>query len=291
MAKPIRNMGASVRARLLAISKERNQPFELVLTRYVLERLLYRLTQTKHRERFVLKGAMLITTWFDDPHRPTRDVDLLGFGDPNPEAMIAIFREIAGVAIDDGVEFDATSVRTEQIREDLEYGGLRIRIDATVSGARIGAVIDIGFGDAVEPGLEEAEIPSLLDQPPPRLRSYARETVIAEKFHAMVLFGRANSRLKDYYDIWVLSQAFKFDGDRLSRAIAATFERRKTPIPTDIPDALTPDFAQDAAKQQHWNALLRDAAAKPGSLEVVVAALERFLIPHANRARVLGKSE
>jgi predicted nucleotidyltransferase component of viral defense system len=278
-------MGASVRARLLVIAKERNQSFELILTRYVLERLLYRLTQTPHRDRFVLKGAMLVTTWFDDPHRPTRDVDMLGFGDPSPDAMIATFREICAVEIEDGVEFDPASVRTEPIREELEYGGLRIRVDAKLGGARIGAVIDIGFGDAVEPGLEETEIPSLLDQPPLRLRSYARETVIAEKFHAMVLYGRANSRLKDYYDIWALSKTYEFADDRLARAIAATFARRKTALPIETPEALTPQFAQDPARQQQWGALLNDVALRPGALELVVAELAAVLLPHVQRAR------
>lgn len=285
MAKSVRNMGASVRARLLAISKERNQPFELILTRYVLERLLYRLSQSKHRNRFVLKGAMLVTTWFQDPHRPTRDADLLGFGDPDPEAMIGTFREICAVKIDDGVEFDPASIRSEPIREEQEYGGLRIRIDAKVSSARIGAVVDIGFGDAVEPGLEETEIPTLLDQPSLRLRTYARETVIAEKFHAMVLYGHANSRLKDYYDIWVLSQAYEIEGDRLERALAATFARRKTALPTGTPDALTPTFARDPARQKQWEAFVDDVAAKPGSLEVVIAELAALLLPHVERAR------
>jgi predicted nucleotidyltransferase component of viral defense system len=285
MAKPIRNMGASVRARLLALAKERDQPFQLLLTRYVLERLLYRLTQTAHRDRFALKGAMLVTTWFEDPHRPTRDVDLLGFGDPDPDTMIAVFREVCGIAVDDGVEFDSAELRVDQIREDLTYGGLRIRTVATIGGARINVVIDVGFGDAVEPGLEEMELPVLLDQLAPRLRAYARETVIAEKFQAMVMLGRANSRLKDFYDIWVLSRTYDFTGDRLARAMAATFERRKTDLPTDTPDGLTTAFAEDPVKRQQWEALLRDVSGQAGSLEDVVRDLAQFLMPHAERAR------
>lgn len=288
MAKPIRNMGASVRARLLALAKERNQPFQLLLTRYVLERLLHRLTQTPHHRRFALKGAMLVTTWFDNPHRPTRDMDFLGFGDPDPEAMVSVFREVCGVTADDGVEFDLGALRVDRIREELEYGGLRLRTVATVAGARINVVIDVGFGDAVEPGLEEIELPVLLDQPIPRLQAYARETVIAEKFQAMVVLGLANSRLKDFYDIWVLSRSYDFEGERLARAMTATFARRRTLLPTTLPEALTSGFAQDPIKRQQWQALLRDVSGQAGSLDDVVRDLAAFLMPHVERARTPG---
>jgi len=204
MPKPLRNIGASIRARLQNLAKERHQQFDLLLTRYALERLLYRLSRTKHRDRFVLKGAMLMTTWFDDPHRPTRDLDLLGYGEPDPEAMLGVFREICAVEADDGIAFDVAGLEIDRIREELDYGGLRIKTTATVSGARVRVVIDIGFGDAVEPGLTEVELPVLLDLPSPRLRAYPRETVIAEKFQAMVALGRANSRMKDFYDVWLL---------------------------------------------------------------------------------------
>lgn len=284
MAKPIRNMGASVRARLLAIAKQRDQPLELLLTRYVLERLLWRLAQTAHRRRFALKGALLMTTWFDDPHRPTRDLDLLGFGELNPEAIVDIFREVCGVAAEDGVAFDLKSLRVETIREELEYGGLRLRTLAKVGGARVNVVVDVGFGDAIEPGLEDVEIPVLLDLPAPRLRSYARETVIAEKFQAMVMLGRANSRLKDFYDIWVLSRRYEFSSDRLARAIAATFARRKTEIPQDLPDALTSAFASDPMKRQQWDAFRRDLSEESLELAEVVGDLAAFLMPHAARA-------
>lgn len=286
-----RNIGASVRARLLAIAKERNQPFELLLTRYVLERLLYRLSTTPHRERFVLKGAMLLTTWVADPFRATRDIDLLGFGDADPDAMLTVFKEICAVQADDGVVFDIDALALDQIREELEYGGLRIKTNATIGGARVRVVIDIGFGDAVAPAIDETELPVLLDLPRPRLRSYPRETVIAEKFHAMVLLGRANSRMKDLYDIWVLSRAYEFEGDSLARAIAATFERRKTAIPAEAPDALTRAFAEDPAKQKQWDAFVASIEAQPGSLAEVIDALSTFLAPHTKAALSLsGKS-
>jgi predicted nucleotidyltransferase component of viral defense system len=288
MAKPIRNMGASVRARLLAIAKQRDQPLELFLTRYVLERLLWRLSQIEHRSRFALKGALLVTTWFDDPHRPTRDLDLLGFGEPSAQAITDIFREVCNVAAEDGIEFDLKTLRVEPIREEVEYGGLRLRTVATVGGARVNVVVDVGFGDATEPGLEEVEIPVLLDLPAPRLRSYARETVIAEKFQAMVMLGRANGRFKDFYDIWMLSRRYAFSGDRLARAIAATFARRKTEIPQEVPDALTEAFATDPTKRQQWDAFRRDLAEQRLELAQIVGDLAAFLMPHAVRAKELG---
>jgi predicted nucleotidyltransferase component of viral defense system len=289
MPKQIRDVGASVRARLLNIAKARRQPFDLLLTRYVLERLLYRLTTTKHRDRFVLKGAMLMTTWFDDPHRPTRDVDLSGAGDPDPQAMLEIFREICAVAADDGVVFDIAGLKVDKIREEQEYGGLRIKTTATIGQARIPVVVDIGFGDAIEPGAEETELPVLLDLPAPRLRVYPRETVIAEKFQAMVMLGRANSRMKDLYDIWRLSRAYEFTGDGLPRAIAATFKRRKTEIPAEPPDALTRAFAEDPAKIQQWNSFIENVAVQPGDLATVIDDLAAFLMPQAAAARASGE--
>jgi len=171
MAKAARDIGASVRARLLNLARERGQVFDLLLTRYALERLLYRLSISDHRNRFVLKGAILVTTWFDDPHRPTRDLDLLGFGESSSNAMLAIWKDICDTALDDGIVFDGSALRSAPIREELEYGGIRLRTTATLAGARIFVTVDIGFGDAVEPGVEEINLPVLLDLPTPRLRA------------------------------------------------------------------------------------------------------------------------
>jgi predicted nucleotidyltransferase component of viral defense system len=285
MPEPKRNMGASVRARLLNLAKERNQPHELLLTRYALERLLYRLSTTNHRDRFVLKGAMLMTTWFEVPFRPTRDLDLLGFGDPDPQAMLAVFREICALEIDDGVVFDVAGLAVDLIREELEYGGLRIKTNATIGGARLRVVIDIGFGDAIEPGIAELKLSVLLDQPAPHLRAYPRETVIAEKFQALVALGRANSRMKDLYDIWLLSRAYEFTSDGLARAIAATFARRRTPVPVDRPYGLTRAFADDPAKQQQWTSFAESIGAELPPLADVIEDLAVFLMPRATAAR------
>lgn len=293
MRKPVTNIGASIQARLRNLAKEKEQPFELLLIRYTLERLLYRLSTSAYWDRFVLKGAVLLTTWFDDPHRPTRDVDFLGFGDADPETILNAFREICAMKADDGVEFSVGDLAVDRTREELEYGVLRLKTNALVGAARVRVVIDIGFGDATEPGLEEMDLPVLLDAPAPHLRAYARETVIAEKFQAMVALGRANSRMKDIYDIWLLSKAYSFEGDGLARAIAATFARRKTAIPTTLPDALTPAFTEDPAKAAQWAAFVKDVAAEPGPLAGVVADLAAFLMPRAveARAKLAKKSE
>ena len=289
MAKEIRNIGASVRARLLGIARQKGQLFELVLTRYAIERLLYRLSQSPHADRFVLKGAMLLMTWFDEPFRGTRDLDLLGDGDPTPQSVLEVFREVLGAEGQDGVRFNAGGARIDRIREDNDYGGLRIRTTAEIGGARIAVGVDIGFGDATEPGAEVIDYPVLLDMPAPRLRAYARETVVAEKFQAIVALGRANSRMKDYYDLWILSRSFDFERLRLAKAISATFARRKTPIPEETPDGLTLAFADDAQKRRQWETFKRNVTIDPGSLAEVVAVLNGFLTRAAAIAREVAQ--
>ena len=285
MRKPA-NIAASVRARLLKLSRERNEPFQLLLTRYVLERLLYRLSLTAHRDRFVLKGAMLMTTWFENAFRPTQDLDLLGFGNPEPEVMLDVFRDVCRVVVEDGVIFDSDALTIKHIREEFEYGGLRLKTNATLDGARVRVLIDIGFGDAVEP--QERYLPVLLDLPAPRVRVYPPEAVIAEKFEAMVMLGRANSRMKDFYDIWVLARSNEFAGDALPRAIRATFDRRGTQIPAVRPDALTAAFAADAMKQQQWTSFVENIAVQPGTLSEVIEDIAAFLMPRAEAARALA---
>lgn len=273
MPERTRNIGASVRQRLLNLAHARGQPMELLLTRYALERLLHRLSLSPHRERFVLKGAMLLTTWFDEPHRATRDVDLLGFGDPTHEALLGTFREVMAIEADDGVVFDLNGLQIEAIREEVEYGGSRLRTTAALAGARIPITVDIGFGDAVEPGIENIELPVLLDMPSPHLRAYPPETVIAEKFHAMVILGRANTRMKDYYDVWMLTSALDLEPERLRRAIAATFERRNTAIPAEVPDGLSDALAADPGKQRQWAAFARNLDDEPPHFHFVVSQL------------------
>lgn len=174
---------------------------------------------------------MLMMSWFNDPHRSTRDLDLLGFGNPDPDPMLETFQEVLAQQADDGVTFDTDTLRVDRIREELEYGGLRLRVVASISGARINLTIDIGFGDALEPGAEMLDYPSMLEFPAPRLRAYARETVIAEKFQAMAMLGRANSRMKDFYDIWILSRS----GWRAQSPPPSSGARRRSPTTYQMP--------------------------------------------------------
>lgn len=284
MARQIRNVGASVRARLLQVAKQSGQNYDLILNRYAIERLLYRLTQSRHADRFVLKGAMLLMTWFDHPFRASRDLDLLAYIEPMPDAVLETFREIFEIEGFDGVRFDARDARIDRIRVDSGYGGLRIRTRADIGGARIATSIDVAFGDATDPEPKIVDYPVLLEMPAPRLRGYAPETVVAEKFHAMVVLGRANSRMKDYFDIWMLSQSYEFERGRLAKAISATFDRRRTVIPQEIPDALSPEFTKDALKQRQWDAFMQDVVAAQISLPEVVEALEALLMPAAEAA-------
>lgn len=285
MPEPKANMAASARARLLAIAKERGLAFDLVLTRYALERLLDRLSRSAHAGEFALKGAMLVTTWLEDPLRGTRDLDFLGFGDPNPDRVRAAIAEIMAIEVDDGLAFDHAALQASATREDNAYGGVRLRTRATLSAARIPIVIDVAFGDATEPGLEFIDYPVLLDLPRPRIRAYAPETVVAEKLQAMVALGRANSRIKDFYDVWNLTRVHELDPGRLERAIAATFERRGTALPDQPPDALTPAFAEDPTKRRQWEAFTEDLAMRGASLSEIVGDLSDRLMPIIERAR------
>jgi len=282
-----KNMAASVRDRLLALARERGEDFQLLLTLYGLERLLYRLSQSGYRDRFILKGAMLFVLWYDQPHRPTRDVDFLAFGDSSEAGLQEIFRELCNVTVeDDGLTLMADSVHVEVIRDATEYGGIRVKLFGDLAGARVPIQADIGFGDAVTPEPIEIEYPTLLGNPAPHLRAYPRETVVAEKYQALVNLGLANSRMKDFYDLWVIAREFDFDGANLSEAIRNTFSRRQTPLPEHTPSGLSADFYEDAQKNKQWNAFLHRGSltAKPPSLPEVCDLLERFLLPPTQAA-------
>ena len=281
-----RDLAASVRQRLLNRAKQHGEDFQLVLTWYGIERLLYRLSESPYADDFILKGAMLFSLWSGETHRPTRDLDLLGFGEACVSRMEAVLKEVCQVPCDDGLEFDPDSVCGEEIRSPDEYRGVRIKLVGRLAGARVPLQVDIGFGDAVVPPPETIEYPSLLDLPPLRLRAYPREVVVAEKFQALVELGIANTRMKDFYDLWMLARRFDFEGGRLARAIAATFERRRTPIPTEAPLGLTSEFHGDAAKQTQWRAFLRKGSvAETAELATLVELIAAFVMPPAAAAR------
>ncbi len=285
-----RNIAASVRQRLRNLAQTQQEDFQGILTRYALERFLYRLHQSDHQDRFILKGAMLFTLWSNEPHRATRDLDLLCHGDNAIAPLEQVFQEICQTQVeDDGLDFKAETVQGKQIKEDQEYEGVRIKLNVFLTGTstRLDLQIDIGFGDAVTPQVRVAAFPTILEGfPAPSLKTYPPETVIAEKFQAMVALGIANSRMKDFYDIWYLSQNFKFEGITLSRAIKATFDRRRTPLPVDPPLALTAEFSEDAAKQAQWKAFIRKGKLKTSeeTLGDIIAILQDFLMPPTQAA-------
>jgi len=269
-----RNVAASIRARLKQHADARQQDFNLTLTRYGLERLLYRLSISPHANSYLLKGALLFALWYDQPHRPTRDADLLGFGPDDIESAVLAFREICQIEVDDGMAFDPTSVKGTTIRKEAGYGGVRVDLLATLDGARIALQVDIGFGDAVTPAPEAVHYPVLLqDLPAPQLRAYPKYTVVAEKFHAVCLLGMANTRMKDYFDLWVLLTEGVLDPLELHRAVEATFRRRQLAIPSAVPSGLSGAFAHDAMKQKQWVAFLKKNQLKAVDLIEVVALL------------------
>lgn len=274
-----RNVGASVRDRLQKLARAKREDFQLLLTRYANERLLFRLSASNHANRFVLKGAALFTVWTGTMHRATRDLDLLGFVTPDAAQLREILADVLDLDVpDDGVRFDLGTLSVAPIREEQRYGGMRAEVVAQLASARVRLQVDVGFGDAITPEPTSVEYPALLDYPAPRLRAYPRETVVAEKLEAMVQLGLANSRMKDFYDIAMLARSFEFDSDTLARAIRATFERRTTPLPTTTPVALSSTFAEDRAKRAQWSGFVRKTGARDaGSLGEAVAAVRSFV--------------
>jgi hypothetical protein len=280
----LKDMAATVKARLIDLGRKQGEDFQWILTQYTIERLLYRLSNTPHANEFILKGAMLFRLWTDSPHRPTRDLDLLGRGAPSVDRLMEVFRMVCVASVvDDGLAFDPNTVTAGRIKEDQEYEGVRVGCIARLGQARIDLQIDVGFGDAVTPAPLLVRYPGLLDFPTPELSAYPKETVVAEKFQAMVALGIANSRMKDFFDVWVLARQYPFGGTELANAIRATFARRKTPVPVELPLALTTEFGSDAVKVTQWLAFLRKSQLDVGGAELTVVCryLAIFLMPAA----------
>ncbi|HEY9870249.1 MAG TPA: nucleotidyl transferase AbiEii/AbiGii toxin family protein [Candidatus Obscuribacterales bacterium] len=280
--RPPRNIAASVHQRLLNRSRRTGEDFQFLLQRYAAERFLYRLGKSRHRNRFVLKGAMLYALWGGSIYRATRDLDFTGYGDSDSTAVLKCFQDICCVSTpDDGIEFRASTVRVEPILDQAEYHGLRLRFQAFIGTAQIAMQVDVGFGNAIEPPAIDVEYPTLLNSPAPNIRAYPHEAVVAEKLHAMHRLGEANSRLKDFYDLYVLSRQFDFDGARLAEAILATFKRRGTPIDLPLPAALAPRFYSDAKRTEQWRAYLKrnSLPAAPEDFTMVGDRLRTFLEP------------
>ena len=278
-AKPIRNVAASVNQRLLNLAKETRRPFNEFVQFYAIERWLYRLAQSEHRNQFVLKGALMLLVWKTPVTRPTRDIDLLGRNDL--EFVRNVVAGICQVSVeDDGVIFDPSSVSTERIAEDADYEGVRAKFQGHLGKTRLPMQIDIGFSDVVTPEPTMISYPTILNQPAPELHAYSRDTAIAEKFEAMVKLGELNSRMKDFFDIMLLSETGNFEGSQLAGAIQRTFTRRGTAIEA-APLCFSKQFASDPAKAVQWNAFVRRSllADVPSDFSEVVERVRAFLQP------------
>ncbi|MDP1573766.1 MAG: nucleotidyl transferase AbiEii/AbiGii toxin family protein [Coxiellaceae bacterium] len=275
------NMAESVRARLLNITRNSKQSgFENILLRFMLERTLYRIGQSRYQKQFLLKGAMLFALWYDMPHRQTRDIDLLAFGDNDLLAVKKIFQEIAKIPFDDGIVFDIEHITVERILEETAYIGVKVTIPAELAKA-IGKIqIDVGFGDAVTPGPVDSQYPVLIKEfPSPQLQTYPVYTVVAEKLHAIAFHGAANSRVKDYLDLFVIFEREQLDPRLLQKAITATFARRGSVISKTPLIGLTDDFANNPLKQTMWSAFLRKNKLSDKSFPAVVKTLRGKLQP------------
>jgi predicted nucleotidyltransferase component of viral defense system len=284
-----KNPAASIRARLLALAQNRSQDYQRILGRYAIERFLYRLGRSTYRDKFAIKGAALFTLWTGETHRPTKDLDMLGWGSSAISEVEKTIRNICKVKENDGILFNDESVEGTRIKEEDEYEGVRVKLNAELDGARIPMQIDIGFGDAVFPQPEFASFPVLLPMEAPLIRAYPREAAIAEKFNAMVVLDIRNSRMKDFYDIWFMANTWSFDMVRLRAAILASFERRGVAIPQDVPFALTEEFLGDVQKKQQWSAFVNRLypGSNATSLEEVGALLRAFLLPCIHPALAL----
>lgn len=276
----IKNIGASVRTRINNKAKEDKVNTLFLLTRYALERMLYRLSVSEHRDSFLLKGALLFDLWYDVPLRPTRDIDLLGFGMAEIPHLLKVFEDLCAIEVEDGINFEATSIKAEEIRKEANYSGTRVTLIGTIDGAKCTVQIDVGYGDAVTPSPVMATYPVMLkDMPAPELRVYPQYTVIAEKFEAIVSLGMANSRMKDYFDLWVLLRNATLDSAILEQAVQATFKRRGTALLTDTPVGLSNQFSLDKSRVDLWDAFVGRNKLKAESLPDTVTYLrERFVL-------------
>jgi len=271
-----KDLSASIRARLKNIAKEEQTDFNAVLTRYGLERLLYRIGESEYTSQYLLKGALLFNLWYDMPHRPTMDIDLLGFGNNELDYLTGVFKEICSITVDDGIVFDEKSISADTIKKEGGYTGARIELFAELSKARIKIQVDIGYGDVVTPGPIDSNYPVLIsDLPPPKIRTYPIYTVIAEKLHAIALLGMANSRLKDYLDLFVLLKEENLDNKVLLDAIISTFKQRNMALPQSIPVGLTSEYSQDNSRQAMWRSFLNKNELEFVSLPDVVSLIKK----------------
>lgn len=272
MAKAPKNIAASVRQRLLNIARSSGQDFQAILIAYALERILYRLSQTPHREAYILKGGMLVTLWTVDPGRFTIDIDFSKQGSFEEDKIIADFTEILSFEVEDGLLFGEAKIRAVQMTGNQIYGGVRVKTVAFLDRARIPITIDLGFGDAITSS-SEVDYGSMLDMPSASVKAYSPATVMAEKYHAVVSLGLANTRFKDYYDLYQIPRSTPLDHAQLAAAVKATFVRRDTEIPRTQPVGLSDTFAKDPDKVRQWKAYTAGSLAEDVELSDATAEI------------------
>ena len=277
-----RNLPASVHDCLLSLARESHRPFNELLQYFAMERFLFRLGRSKHASRFVLKGGLMLLAWRAPVSRPTKDIDMLASLDNDVQVVEDVVRDVCLVAVEpDGMTFDPVSVSGRVIVEQAEYPGVRIRLLALLGTARVTLQLDVGFGDLVVPGPTGLDYPSLLaDFPAPALVGYSRESVIAEKFHAMVRLGRLNSRMNDFFDLWMLPRQFDFDGQLLADAVSTTFAHRHTDVPTE-PAVFETAFPTYPGKAEQWRSYLKRNSIEgaPSGFADVTTYIRTFLGP------------
>lgn len=284
MRRDIKNLAASVHQRLLDRARETDRPFNELLQYFAIERFIYRLSKSVHRNRFILKGALMLPVWSGSESRPTMDIDCLGRMDNDIDLIASVVKDICKVtSIPDGMAFDAESVSATRIAEDTGYTGARIKLRGNLGNARISLQLDIGFGDIVVPGPIRFEYPGFLDFPRAKMKGYTKESTIAEKFHAMVRLGSLNSRIKDFYDIRVLSENYEYKGNTLTEAISRTFSRRNTPVPSN-PTIFEPSFGEATGRNAQWRGfIIRNRLDEmPAAFGEIMVSIRKFLAPVAS---------
>ncbi len=283
------NLPASIHRRLLNRARETGQTFNELLQYYAIERLLYRLSISDHADKFILKGALMFNAWGLTNYRPTRDIDLLGYTQNAIEHVVGIFQDVCKLEVEpDGLQFDARRIRGERIKEEAEYEGIRLNLLARLGKSQLSIQVDIAFADVITPGPASLEYPTILDFSAPRLYGYPPETILAEKFQAMTTLGMANSRMKDFYDVWMLVTNFQFEGEVVQRALARTFENRNTELPAETHVIFSEEFAEN--KKEQWSAFVKKIDEEDDiEIDQVIGMIREFFLPvvHASQQ---GKS-
>lgn len=281
MKKDVTNIKASIKARLANKAREIDRPFAEVLQYYGMERFLYRFGRSKYADKFVLKGALLFTAWQVPQRRTTLDIDFLGRYDNQVVSIESVMKDVCDVVVEpDGLVFDAKTVQGRKIKEDADYEGVRVKFIGLLQRSRIAMQIDVGFGDVIYPGTRVIDYPVILDLPKPHLNGYPVESVVSEKFEAMVKLGVVNSRMKDFYDVWLIIHQFNFDGLNLTGALKKTFDHRQTDIPNGKPLFVQEIYNEESDRQALWKMFLMKGDIKhaPEKLSTIAKEIEGFLI-------------